>query len=78
MIRALKGDAMNSDAIAAAILTAAYAQAQRQPITLGVLDNSIREKFAEYLIFVREHTAPPQPAKKVTVKTRTKAESAAK
>jgi len=52
---------MNSEIIAAAILAAAFAQAQRQPLTLGVLDNSIREKFVEYLAFVREQTAPPKP-----------------
>jgi len=58
---------MQSDVIAAAILAAAYAQAQRQPLTLGVLDSSIREKFVEYLAFVRERSAPPR-AKKAKAK----------
>lgn len=61
---------MNSDVIAAAILAGAYAQAQRQPLTLGVLDSSIREKFVEYLAFVREQTAPPKPVKKVKAKSK--------
>ncbi len=55
---------MNSDLIAAAILTAAFAQAQRQSLTLGVLDDSIREKFLEYLAFVRKQQKQPKAARK--------------
>ncbi len=64
---------MNSEVIAAAILAAGYAQAQRQPLTLGVLDNSIREKFVEYLAFVHEQTAPPRPVKKAKAKSKSAA-----
>ncbi len=52
----------NTEILAAAILTAAFVGAERQPLHSGRLDESLREKFLEYLLFVREHTARPEPA----------------
>ena len=48
---------MDSEIIAAAILTAGFTAAVRQPLSTGRMDDSIREKFVEYLAFVREQTA---------------------
>jgi hypothetical protein len=63
---------MESDIIAAAILTAAYVQSQRQPLTLGVLDGAVREQFVEYLEFVREHRKPAGPAAGKKARTATR------
>ena len=44
---------MDSEMITAAILTAAYISVQRQALSGGVVDNSVKEKYREYLAFVR-------------------------
>ncbi len=44
---------MDSEMIAAAILTAAYVAAQRQALTSGVVDSAVKEKYVEYLAFVQ-------------------------
>ncbi len=48
---------MDSEMIAAAILTAAYISAQRQALTSGLVDQSVKEKYREYLAFVRKQGA---------------------
>ncbi len=45
---------MDSETITAAILTAGFVVASRQALNTGRLDEDIREKFIEYLAFVRE------------------------
>ena len=55
---------MDSEIVAAAILAAGFANAQRQPLNTGRLDDSIREKFLEYLAFVREQTAVRKKGKR--------------
>ncbi len=61
---------MDNDVIAAAILTAAFVSSQRVPISSGRVDDSVREKFLEYLDFVRENAGPPpaRPQKKTSAK----------
>ena len=54
---------VNNDLVAAAILTAAFISAQRVPISSGRVDDSVREKFQEYLDFVREHASKPAEKK---------------
>ena len=48
---------MDTEMICAAILTGAFICNQRQALTSGVVDTTIREKFPEYLQLVREQTA---------------------
>lgn len=55
---------MNNDIIAAAILTAGFIGAQRQAISGGRVDDSIREKFVEFLAFVREQPKTASAKKK--------------
>jgi len=50
---------MDYDLIAAAVLTAAFVNSQRQALSSGRVDDAIREKFIEYLEFVRAQRAPP-------------------
>lgn len=45
---------MDSELITAAILTAGFVVASRQALHTGRLDEDVREKFKEYLAFVRE------------------------
>lgn len=49
---------MGNDVIAAAIMAAGFVNAQRQALSGGRLDDNMREKFVEYLAFVREQAAP--------------------
>jgi hypothetical protein len=49
----------DSEMIAAAILAAGFAAAQRQSITSGRLEDALREKYIEFLAFVREQNSPP-------------------
>ncbi len=51
---------MDSDVIAAAIMAAGFVNALRQPLNAGQLDTNVREKFVEYLAFVREQKAAAQ------------------
>ena len=55
---------MNNDILAAAILTAGFVGVQRQAISGGRVDDSIREKFIEYLAFVREQAKAGSAKKK--------------
>ena len=48
---------MDTELIAAAILTNAFTNSQRQALSSGRVDESIREKFVEFLAFIREQTA---------------------
>jgi predicted patatin/cPLA2 family phospholipase len=54
---------MNSDQIAAAILAAAYVSAQRQALSSGVVEENLRQKYVEFLEFVRAQSGSA-PAKK--------------
>jgi len=60
----MDSDRRDSDMICAAILAGAYVCAQRQTMTSAVLEHSIREKFPEYLQFVRELGAKAASAPK--------------
>ena len=55
---------MDNEILAAAILTAGFIGVQRQAISGGRVDDSIREKFIEYLAFVREQTKADSAKKK--------------
>ena len=56
---------MDSEMIAAAILAAGYATAQRQAISGGALETSLKEQYIEFLAFLREQNKPPaKPASK--------------
>lgn len=55
---------MDIEILAAAILTAGFAVAERQPLNSGRLDEGIREKFVEYLAFIREQAAAGKKSKK--------------
>jgi hypothetical protein len=44
----------NNDQITAAILAAGYASAQRQPLSGGVLEETLKEKYLEFLDFLRQ------------------------
>jgi hypothetical protein len=44
---------MDSEMITAAILTAAYISVQRQALSGGVVDTSVKDKYVEYLAFVK-------------------------
>ncbi len=48
---------MDSEIVAAAILAAGFAIAQRSPLNSGRLEDCVREKFIEYFDFVRNETA---------------------
>lgn len=48
---------MDNEMIAAAILTAAYISSQRQALSGGVVDATLREKYVEYLTFVKSKKA---------------------
>lgn len=48
---------MDNDNIAAAILAAGFAAAQRTALTGGVLEDTLKEKYVEFLAFVREQNA---------------------
>lgn len=61
-------DTKDSELICAAILAGAYVCAQRQTLTSAVLDHSIREKFPEYLQFIREQASKPASAPKTEAK----------
>ncbi len=54
-------DIVDTEMICAAILTGAFICNQRQALTSGVVDNTIREKFPEYLQLVRETAAVLAP-----------------
>ena len=55
---------MDSEMIAAAILTAAYISVQRQALSGGVVDTTVKEKYVEYLNFVKaKNKAGSAPAK---------------
>jgi len=47
---------MDSEILAAAILSAGFAVAQRQSLHAGSLDREVREKFVEYYVFICEQT----------------------
>ena len=51
---------MDNDQIAAAILAAGFAVAQRQALSGGRIEDSLREKYIEFLAFVREQNASEQ------------------
>ena len=55
---------MDTEILAAAILAAGFTIAQRQPLNTGRLDDTIREKFIEYYVFVRQETANARKKKK--------------
>lgn len=46
----------DSQVVAAAILAAGFAAAQRQQLHSGKVEDTIREKFVEFYTFVREHS----------------------
>ena len=48
---------MDTEIVAAAILSAGFVVADRAPLHSGRLDDNIREKFIQYLAFIREQTA---------------------
>jgi hypothetical protein len=48
---------MDHDKVAAAILAAGFATAQRQPLSGGLLEDSLKEKYVEFLAFIREQDA---------------------
>ena len=51
---------MDTEMICAAILTGAFICNQRQALTSGVVDTTIREKFPEYLQLVRDQASAPK------------------
>ncbi|GEM_PF-4605189 len=48
---------MDNEKIAAAILAAGFAAGQRQPLSGGVLEDSLKEKYVEFLAFIRAQDA---------------------
>jgi hypothetical protein len=48
---------MDNDMIAAAILAAGFAGAQRVALSGGVLEDTLKEKYVEFLAFIRERKA---------------------
>jgi hypothetical protein len=54
----------DSEMIAAAILAAGFTAAQRQSISSGRTEDALREKYIEFLAFVREQNSPPGKKKK--------------
>ena len=48
---------MDDEKIAAAILAAGFAGAQRVALSGGVLEDTLKEKYVEFLAFIREHKA---------------------
>ncbi len=55
---------MDSDKIAAAILAAGFAVSQRQALSGGRIEDTLREKYIEFLGFVREQDAAKPAAAK--------------
>ena len=55
---------MDNDQIAAAILAAGFVAGQRNALTGGVLENTLKEKYVEFLAFVQEQNASVPPASK--------------
>jgi hypothetical protein len=54
----------DSEMIAAAILAAGFTAAQRQSISSGRTEDSLREKYIEFLAFIRGHNSAPTKKKK--------------
>ena len=48
---------MDDEKIAAAILAAGFAGAQRVALSGGVLEDTLKEKYVEFLAFIREREA---------------------
>jgi hypothetical protein len=48
---------MDDEKIAAAILAAGFAGAQRVALSGGVLEDTLKEKYVEFLAFIREQKA---------------------
>ena len=44
---------MDSEMITAALLTVAFVSVQRQALTSGMVDTTVKEKYVEYLAFVK-------------------------
>lgn len=55
---------MDTEILAAAILTAGFVNAERAALHSGRLDDNIREKFVEYLAFVHKQAAAVRSGKK--------------
>ena len=54
--------------IAAAILASGFVAAQRQPLSGGVLEDSLKEKYVEFLGFIRAQSAAEKAASKPAAK----------
>jgi hypothetical protein len=54
---------MDDEKIAAAILAAGFAGAQRVALSGGVLEDTLKEKYVEFLAFIREHEAAKSAAR---------------
>jgi hypothetical protein len=61
---------IDAEMIAAAILAAGFAAGQRQPLSGGVLEDNLKEKYVEFLSFVRKHKTAESSAAS-TAATRT-------
>ena len=57
MVSAFKEDDMDDEMVAAAILAAGFAGAQRVALSGGVLEDTLKEKYVEFLGFIREQKA---------------------
>ena len=53
----------NNDVVAAAILAAGFTAGQRQALSGGVLEETLKEKYLEFLAFIRERETGGPPAK---------------